>query len=169
MRNSGLMFLKTSKTILFSRFMFLRRRSYRISRSNRFGISKGSDTVLGYSSDMVFYQIVSYKDIKKLMSNLKNVYQAINEEEALNNLMKFKEAWGKTYPSCVKSWEENWDILSTFFAYPAQVRRIIYTTNIIEGLNRQFRSITKTKPSFVNDYSLRKMLYLASKQILYHQ
>ena len=113
-------------------------------------------------------KFVSYKDIKKLMSDLKTVYQAINEEEALNNLMKFKETWGKTYPSCVKSWEENWDILSTFFAYPAEVRRIIYTTNIIEGLNRQFRSITKTKPSFTNDDSLRRMLYLASKKIIEH-
>lgn len=113
-------------------------------------------------------KFVSYKDIKRLMSDLKTVYQAINEEEALNNLMKFKETWGKTYPSCVKSWEENWDILSTFFAYPAEVRRIIYTTNIIEGLNRQFRSITKTKPSFTNDDSLRKMLYLASKKIVEH-
>ena len=113
-------------------------------------------------------KFVSYKDIKKLMSDLKTVYQAINEEEALNNLMKFKETWGKAYPSCVKSWEENWDILSTFFAYPAEVRRIIYTTNIIEGLNRQFRSITKTKPSFTNDDSLRKMLYLASKKIVEH-
>ena len=113
-------------------------------------------------------KFVSYKHIKKLMSDLKTVYQAINEEEALNNLMKFKETWGKTYPSCVKSWEENWDILSTFFAYPAEVRRIIYTTNIIEGLNRQFRSITKTKPSFTNDDSLRKMLYLASKKIVEH-
>ena len=113
-------------------------------------------------------KFVSYKDIKRLMSDLKTVYQAINEEEALNNLMKFKETWGKTYPSCVKSWEENWDILSTFFAYPAEGRRIIYTTNIIEGLNRQFRSITKTKPSFTNDDSLRKMLYLASKKIVEH-
>ena len=113
-------------------------------------------------------KFVSYKDIKKLMSDLKTVYQAINEEEALNNLMKFKETWGKTYPSCVKSWEENRDILSTFFAYPAEVRKIIYTTNIIEGLNRQFRSITKTKPSFTNDDSLRKMLYLASKKIVEH-
>lgn len=113
-------------------------------------------------------KFVSYKDIKKLMADLKTVYQAINEEEALNNLMKFKETWGKTYPSCVKSWEENWDILSTFFAYPAEVRRIIYTTNIIEGLNRQFRSITKTKPSLTNDDSLRKMLYLASKKIVEH-
>lgn len=99
------------------------------------------------------------------MSDLKTVYQAINEEEALNNLMKFKETWGKTYPSCVKSWEENWDILSTFFAYPAEVLRIIYTTNIIEGLNRQFRSITKTKPSFTNDDSLRKCCIWRRKKL----
>ena len=109
---------------------------------------------------------VSYKDIKALMSDLKKVYQAVTEEEALDNLMRFKDKWSKSYPSCVKSWEDNWDILSTFFAYPPDVRRIIYTTNIIEGLNRQFRQITKNKPSFTNDDSLRKMLYLASQRIV---
>lgn len=82
------------------------------------------------------------------------------------SMILFKDKWGKTYPSCVKSWEENWDILSTFFAYPPEVRKIIYTTNIIEGLNRQFRQITKNKPSFTNDDSLRKMLYLASQKIV---
>ena len=111
---------------------------------------------------------VSYKDIKTLMADLKKVYQAINEEEAMNALLEFKEKWKSTYPSCVKSWEQNWDILSTFFAYPAEVRRIIYTTNIIEGLNRQFRKITKNKPSFTNDDSLKKILYLASKNIVEH-
>ena len=85
---------------------------------------------------------------------------------ATHQLIIFKDKWGKTYPSCVKSWEENWDILSTFFAYPPEVRKIIYTTNIIEGLNRQFRQITKNKPSFTNDDSLRKMLYLASQKIV---
>ena len=58
---------------------------------------------------------VGFKDIKKLMADLKLVYQAVTEEEALNNLVSFKEKWGKAYPSCVKSWEDNWDILSTFF------------------------------------------------------
>ena len=111
---------------------------------------------------------VSYKDIKALMADLKQVYQAINEDEAMNALVRFKEKWEKTYPSCVRSWEENWDILSTFFAYPAEVRKIIYTTNIIEGLNRQFRKISKNKPSFTNDDSLRKLLYLASKNIVEH-
>lgn len=111
---------------------------------------------------------VSYKDIKALMADLKLVYKAVTEDEAMRNLIVFKEKWGRQYPSCVKSWEENWDILSTFFAYPTEVRKIIYTTNIIEGLNRQFRQITKSKPSFTSDDSLRKMLYLASKKIVEH-
>lgn len=99
---------------------------------------------------------VSYNDIKTVMADLKKVYQAINEDEAMNALIEFKDKWTKTYPSCVRSWKENWDILSTFFVYPAEVRRIIYTTNIIESLNRQFRKITKKKPSFTNDDSLRR-------------
>lgn len=113
-------------------------------------------------------RFVSYKDIKPLMADLKKIYTAVTEDEALENLMTFKENWGKQYPSCVKSWEENWDILSTFFAYPPEIRKIIYTTNIIEGLNRQFRQITKNKPSFTNDDSLRRMLYLASRKIVEH-
>ena len=91
-----------------------------------------------------------------------------DEDEAKNALVQFRDNWAKTYPSCVRSWEENWDILSTFFAYPCEVRKIIYTTNIIEGLNRQFRKITKNKPSFTNDDSLRKILYLASQNIVEH-
>ena len=113
-------------------------------------------------------RFVSYKDIKPLMADLKKVYTAVTEDEALEHLMTFKENWGKQYPSCVKSWEDNWDILSTFFAYPPEIRKIIYTTNIIEGLNRQFRQITKNKPSFTSDDSLRKMLYLASRKIVEH-
>ncbi len=111
---------------------------------------------------------VNYKDMKSLMADLKKIYQAVTEEEAMNAFIEFKDKWQKTYPSCVRSWEENWDILTTFFAYPAEIRRIIYTTNIIEGLNRQFRKITKNKPSFTSDDSLRKILYLASKNIVEH-
>ncbi len=108
---------------------------------------------------------VSYKHIKEFMADLKLVYGALNEEAALENLLGFKEKWQSTYPSAVKSWEENWDILSTFFAYPVEIRKIIYTTNIIEGLHRQFRKVTKTKAVFPNDDSLRKMLYLACQNI----
>ena len=111
-------------------------------------------------------RFVGYKDIKALMVDLKLVYKAVTEEEALNNLICFKEKWGKAYPSCVKSWEDNWDILSTFFAYPPDIRKIIYTTNIIENLNRQFRQVTKNKPNFTSDESLRKILYLASKRVV---
>ncbi len=88
--------------------------------------------------------------------------------EAEENLAAFAEKWQKQYPSCVKSWEENWKVLSTFFEYPPEIRKIIYTTNIIEGLNRQFRQMTKNKPSFTNDDSLRRMLYLASQRIMSH-
>ena len=111
---------------------------------------------------------VSYKDIKPVVADLKKIYTAVTLEEAEINLKSFAEKWRRQYPSCVKSWEENWDILSTFFEYPIEVRKIIYTTNIIEGLNRQFRQITKNKPSFTNDDSLRRMLYLASQRIVKH-
>ena len=138
----------------------LRGRSDRFQTGYWSGFSERTNSALHHSSDTLKHKI------RKLMADLKKVYQAISEEEAMNNLILFKDKWGKTYPSCVKSWEENWDILSTFFAYPPEVRKIIYTTNIIEGLNRQFRQITKNKPSFTNDDSLRKMLYLASQKIV---
>ena len=111
---------------------------------------------------------VSYKDIKTVVTDLKKVYTAVTLEEAGENLRHFSEVWRKQYPSCVRSWEDNWEILSTFFEYPPEIRKIIYTTNIIEGLNRQFRQITKNKPSFTNDDSLRRMLYLASQRIVKH-
>jgi putative transposase len=108
---------------------------------------------------------VSYKHLKEFVADLKKIYTSINEEAALERLLEFKEKWGKEYPSAIKSWEENWDILATFFAYPQEIRKIIYTTNIIEGLHRQFRKVTKTKSIFPNDDSLRKMLYLAAQNI----
>ena len=111
---------------------------------------------------------VNYKDMKQLIADLKKIYTAVTEEEAMQQLENFAERWRSQYPSCVKSWEENWDVLSTFFEYPMEIRKIIYTTNIIEGLNRQFRQMTKNKPSFTNDDSLRRMLYLASQRIVKH-
>ena len=111
---------------------------------------------------------VSYKDIKQVVADLKKIYTAVTLDEAEEQLLAFGERWRGRYPSCVKSWEENWEVLSTFFEYPLEIRKIIYTTNIIEGLNRQFRQITKNKPSFTNDDSLRRMLYLASQRIVKH-
>lgn len=111
---------------------------------------------------------VSYKDIRAVTGDLKKIYTSVTLDEAETHLEAFTEAWQKQYPSCVKSWQENWEVLSTFFEYPPEIRKIIYTTNIIEGLNRQFRQITKNKPSFTNDDSLRRMLYLASQRIMKH-
>ena len=113
-------------------------------------------------------RFVSWKDIKQVAAGLKKIYTAVTLEEAEENLLQFGETWRKQYPSCVKSWEDNWDVLSTFYEYPPEIRKIIYTTNIIEGLNRQFRQITKNKPSFTNDDSLRRMLYLAAQRITKH-
>jgi len=110
-------------------------------------------------------RFVSYKDIKAYVADLKLIYTAATEEEAFSNLVEFKEMWGKKYPSGVRSWEDNWDILSAFFAYPPEIRKIIYTTNVIEGIHRQYRKVTKTKGSFPNDSSLMKMLYLATVNI----
>lgn len=108
---------------------------------------------------------VSYKDIQAFITDLKLIYTALTEEAALEALRALKKKWLAKYPSGVKSWEENWDILSTFYAYPPEIRKIINTTNIIEGLHRQFRKVTKTKGVFPHDESLRKMLYLASLNI----
>ena len=111
---------------------------------------------------------VSYKVIKQVVADLKKVYTAVTLEEAETNLGLFADRWRKQYPFCVKTWEENREVLNTFFECPTEIRKIIYTTNIIERLNRQFRQITKNKPSFTNDDSLRKMLYLASQRIVKH-
>lgn len=106
-------------------------------------------------------KFVSYKDIRELMKDLKAVYKANSEELALTSLDYFEEKWGDKYPSCVASWRRNWAELSTYFKYPQDVRKLIYTTNSIESFNRQLRKVTKNKSIFPNDFSLVKSLYLA--------
>ena len=104
---------------------------------------------------------VSYKDIKALMANLKRVYQAVDEQSALAALDDFAEIWDKKYTKISKFWRENWANLSTYFKFPEELRRLIYTTNAIEGFNRQLSKVTKSKAVFLTDDSLFKMLYLA--------
>jgi len=108
---------------------------------------------------------ISYKDLKAFVADIKTVYGAVNEEAALENLLAAKEKWGNKYPNAIKSWEDNWDNLITFFAFPEYIRKIMYTTNVIESLHSQFRKVTKTKLIFPNDDSLLKMLYLATENI----
>lgn len=110
-------------------------------------------------------QFVSYKDIKTLIADLKLVYKASTEENALLNLESFDEKWGKKYPKIAISWKNNWPRLSTYFKYPQEIRTLIYTTNTIEGYNRQLRKVTKNKSVFPTDDSLLKMLYLATQDI----
>ena len=108
---------------------------------------------------------VSYKDLKALTSDLKAVYAAVDEQAALDALETFAQNWDNKYPKIAKSWRENWTNLSTYFKYPPEVRRLIYTTNTIEGFNRQLRKVTKSKSVFPTDDSLLKMLYLAMMDI----
>lgn len=108
---------------------------------------------------------VSYKDVKAFVNDLKLIYTAPNEQVGYENLQEVKKKWGSKYPYSLKSWGENWDVLSPFFKYPEEIRRIMYTTNAIENLNRQYRKVTKGKAVFSTDDALLKSLYLATMDI----
>ena len=102
---------------------------------------------------------VASKNQKQFASELKKVYQAFTKEEAELELDKLEEKWGKKYPIIFESWRNKWDNLSNYFKYAEPIRRVIYTTNIIESVHRQFRTLTKTKGAFPNDNSLLKLLF----------
>ena len=105
---------------------------------------------------------VPYKNQKELIADLKKIYQALTIEEAENSFTAFKDKWGKKYPIIVRSWENNWLELTAYFKYPYEIRRMIYTTNIIEGYHRQLRKVTKTKTAYPTDEALVKIIYLAT-------
>ena len=109
---------------------------------------------------------VSYKDTKKLLANLKPVYTAPTEDAALSALDDFEKIWGTRYPLVVQSWRRNRGEIATFFKYPPEIRKLIYTTNMIESYNRQLRKVTKGKAVFSNDESLLKMLYLVTQDVM---
>ncbi len=108
---------------------------------------------------------VVHKDRKEFCADMKEIYKAINEEQALSAFEEFSDKWGKKYPFAIKSWERNWDELMTFMKYPEEIRKLIYTTNPIEAFNRAVRKVTKTKTSFRTNDSLFKLLYLVSQNI----
>ena len=99
------------------------------------------------------------------MIDLKEVYKANNKDYAETKLLDLEEKWGKKYPIVIKSWNSNWDNLSNYFKYPDEIRRIIYTTNVVEGLHRQIRKYTKSKGSFTTQEALKKLIYLAIQNI----
>ena len=108
---------------------------------------------------------VSYKDLKPIMAGLKAIYHAPSEDDALYRLEEFGEKWNKKYPQIYKSWTENWAELSTFFKYPDEVRRLIYTTNAVEGFHRMLRKYTKTKTTYPSDEAVKKSVYLSIEEI----
>ncbi|CAM5798180.1 IS256 family transposase [Brevibacillus borstelensis] len=109
---------------------------------------------------------VSYKDLKKITSELKPIYKAPTEQAALEELEQFEQTWGSKYPLMVRSWRNNWDEIATFFKYPPEIRKLIYTTNVIESYHRQLRKVTKGKAMFPTDDALLKMLYLVTMDVL---
>ena len=108
---------------------------------------------------------VASKDQSVFIKDLKLVYQALTIEEGELELENLAEKWEKKYPIVLDSWHKNWEKLSTHFQYPEAIRRLIYTTNTIEGYHRQIRKVTKTKGAFTSDMSLLKLIYLATKNI----
>ena len=144
-----------------------------VCHDNLGGLTSAVNTVFSKAEQQlcIIHQIrnstkyVSYKDIKAVVSDLKTIYQATDEETALFNLELFAEKWDKKYPQISKSWRSNWSDLSAFFKYPDEVRRLIYTTNAVEGFHRMLRKYTKTKTTYPSDDSLKKSIYLSVEQI----
>lgn len=108
---------------------------------------------------------LSYKDLKPFMKDLQLVYKADTEEQAQRHLDQLDKNWGIKYPKVIESWKRNWTRLSRYFQYTKDIRRIMYTTNIIEGFHRQLRAITKSKGAFHSEDALMKLLYLAQENI----
>lgn len=106
------------------------------------------------------------KDQKSFMADLKLVYKATSKDLAEQRLLELGEKWGKKYPAVIKSWHANWEALSQYFKYPEDLRRIIYTTNIIEGFHRQIRKYTKNKGAFVSENALIKLIYCACQKVV---
>lgn len=108
---------------------------------------------------------VNYKDLKEFTKDLRQIYTSANEKKAYEKLQEIKNKWKDKYLTSFKTWEENWDAICPFFQFSDYIRKIMYTTNTIESLNRQFRKYTKTKSVFPTDMSLMKCLYLSTKNI----
>ena len=109
---------------------------------------------------------ITWTDRKAFLLDLKEVYQAATRESAEAHLRQLGEKWGDKYAVAIRSWQNNWEDLATFFAFPAEIRRLIYTTNSVEGYHRQLRKVTKSKSIFPTPEAARKLLFLANRDIL---
>ena len=118
-----------------------------------------------YIISVTHLKYIASKDQKEFIKQLKTVYSASTEQAALESLNLLEENWSKKYTLALKSWRQNWNNLATFFKYPEEIRTIIYTTNAVESVHRQFRKVTKSRSLFPNDDALKKMLYLAYRDL----
>lgn len=109
-------------------------------------------------------KFVNWKDYKELIKDLKKVYGSSSLELAKHNFEQFKNKWEKKYPKPIKSWEENWDRLTNYYKYPPAIRKIVYTTNTVEGYHRMVRKVTKSKGAFTSEMAMLKLVYLATLQ-----
>jgi len=144
-----------------------------LCRDNLSGFSTAVETVFPKTEQQlcIIHQIrnstkyVSYKDLKPVMEDLKRVYTAPSLDDAEYRLEELRDKWAKKYPQILKSWDANWSELSSYFKYPDEVRRLIYTTNAVEGFHRMLRKYTKTKTTFPTDDAVRKSIYLSIREI----
>ena len=111
------------------------------------------------------FKYIASKDQKEFMRDLKLVYRATSKEVAEDRLLDLEVKWGDKYPVVIESWQRNWEQLSQYFQYTEPIRKIIYTTNAVEGFHRQIRKVTKTKGAFTNDMALLKLVYLATRNV----
>ena len=111
------------------------------------------------------FRFIPDKHITDFVKDIKTVYQAPTAEQGWENLLVVQEQWGGRYPQAVQSWVANWALLSPFFEYPASVRKVIYTTNTVEGYHREIRKVTKTKGAFSSDMALQKLVYLVIQNL----
>lgn len=112
------------------------------------------------------HKYLSHKDVKAFMKDLQGVYRAATKELAERHLDQLSANWGARYPKVIESWKKNWPRLSSYFQYNKEIRRIMYTTNIIEGFHRQLRTVTKTKGAFQSEDALMKLLFLVQETIV---
>ena len=134
----------------------------RISTGDRSSVSKDRDPAVYHPPDPEYHELCILQRYEKTYGRFKMVYAAPDETASLEELESFGEKWNSKYPKIYKSWSERWATLSTYFKYPNEMRKLIYTTNAIEVFNRQLRKVTRSRTVFPSDDSLLKMLYLAT-------
>jgi len=132
---------------------------------NSFGLSNQPNVTYNSVGKRNACRYVVWKDKKAFTADMKPIYDAHNKQAAQAALADFADRWESKYPYAVRSWRENWDELTVFYDFPLEIRRIIYTTNIIENMNGKIRKYTKNKLSFPSDDAVLKSVYLALREI----